>query len=142
MIKHLRYVVYFTNAFMLSLASPQSIYAQQNCDWQIKIGIPTELTVKKQTGGYIYLRQKLNTNNKTEYKLHAIDSFKYMVIRKDSVIRKGKIIGFHIPVDLNDKVNDGDIITYYDIKASVYDILPSTSFTFIVPYWDNVFLKE
>ena len=61
-------------------------------------------------------------------------SFRYTVIRDSTLILMGKAEGFHIKKTISDKVQDGDIVTYYEIIVDGGCLSKYATFSFIVPY--------
>lgn len=65
---------------------------------------------------------------------HDVSSFSYMLIRNDSVIEKGSVIGYIIPVKLQYEARIGDIAIYYNIKCDSIAIPENYSLTTVAPF--------
>lgn len=66
---------------------------------------------------------------------YGVSSFSYMLIRNDSVIDKGNVIGNIIPVALQHKAHAGDIAIYYNLKCDSMVLPKNYSLIAIAPFY-------
>ena len=76
-------------------------------------------------------------NDKDYFKVYGVSSFCYLLIRGDSVIAKGNVTDYIIPLGLRNKAQKGDIITYYNLKCDSVDIPKNYSLTVVAPLFER-----
>lgn len=121
----------YLTVLMLMLQSLNSFSQDKNIS-EVHLAYASHIFSFEKLGKYLYFK-----NPDTSWQNESVDTFSYFVIRDGKVALQGIIKGSAISLNLQDSVQEGDIVTYYNFKCRRKDFTfadKHMSFTFIVPF--------